>query len=97
MFVSPLSVQIVLALAYMGARGETAKELATLLSLPDDVEHTKAGYHSLIRVLQVSNSQKHFHNLAEFVIQLKVIYLKVIGLSIYVNMISTQLFFPLRI
>ncbi|XP_054262169.1 serpin B6-like isoform X3 [Macrosteles quadrilineatus] len=51
-FVSPLSVQIVLALAYMGARGETAKELATLLSLPDDVEHTKAGYHSLIRVLQ---------------------------------------------
>lgn len=52
-FVSPLSVQLVLALAYTGAKGDTAKELATLLSLPENIKDTYVGYQSLIKVLQV--------------------------------------------
>lgn len=53
MFVSPLSVQMVLALAYTGAKGDTAKELAGLLALPEKIDDVYAGYQSLIKVLQV--------------------------------------------
>uniref|UniRef100_A0A1B6GHB0 Serpin domain-containing protein n=1 Tax=Cuerna arida TaxID=1464854 RepID=A0A1B6GHB0_9HEMI len=51
-FVSPLSVQMVLALAYTGAKGSTADEVAKLLSLPDKLDNTYSGYNALIRILQ---------------------------------------------
>uniref|UniRef100_A0A1B6LQ12 Serpin domain-containing protein n=1 Tax=Graphocephala atropunctata TaxID=36148 RepID=A0A1B6LQ12_9HEMI len=51
-FVSPLSVQMVLALAYTGAKGKTADELAKLLSLPEKLDNTYTGYNALLKVLQ---------------------------------------------
>jgi len=49
---SPLTAQIVLALAYTGVKGNTAHELAKLLSLPDKLEDTYSTYNSLIKVFQ---------------------------------------------
>ncbi|XP_046667305.1 serpin B6-like isoform X4 [Homalodisca vitripennis] len=51
-FVSPLSVQMVLALAYTGAKGSTADEVAKVLSLPEKLDNTYSGYNALIRILQ---------------------------------------------
>lgn len=53
MIVSILCVQIVLALAFTGAKGATAVELATLLSLPEIADETTLwGFKGLIRVVQ---------------------------------------------
>lgn len=53
MIVCPLCIQIVLALAFIGAKGATATELATLLSLPEIADETTLlGLKCLIRVVR---------------------------------------------
>jgi serpin B len=54
-FISPISVEVVLALAYMGAAGNTAEQIASVLHLPADKEDVKAGFLSLLGVLKVRN------------------------------------------
>ncbi|KAK9501972.1 hypothetical protein O3M35_012590 [Rhynocoris fuscipes] len=58
--VSPISVQIVLALAYSGAKSNTAKEIASVLNLPHNLEEVLQGHKLLIEslknpVLKVAN------------------------------------------
>ncbi|XP_046667311.1 leukocyte elastase inhibitor-like isoform X9 [Homalodisca vitripennis] len=43
---------MVLALAYTGAKGSTADEVAKVLSLPEKLDNTYSGYNALIRILQ---------------------------------------------
>jgi serpin B len=52
-FISPVSVEVVLALAYMGAAGKTADQIASVLHLPADREVVKAGYLSLLGLMKV--------------------------------------------
>lgn len=54
-FISPISVEVVLALAYLGAAGNTAEQIASVLHLPADREDVKAGFSSLLGVLKVRN------------------------------------------
>lgn len=51
-FISPISVEVVLALAYLGAAGNTAEQIASVLHLPADREDVKAGFLSLLGVLK---------------------------------------------
>nr|AQM58442.1 venom serpin-like protein 1 [Pristhesancus plagipennis] len=50
--VSPISVQIVLALAYSGAKSNTAKEIASVLHLPDNLDEVLKGHKLLIQSLE---------------------------------------------
>jgi serine protease inhibitor len=56
-FISPISVEVVLALAYMGAAGNTAEQIASVLHLPTDREDVKAGFLSLLGLLKVRNDR----------------------------------------
>ncbi|XP_067006426.2 ipis-1 isoform X3 [Anabrus simplex] len=49
---SPLSVGAVMSMAWLGARGETASQLATGLRLPDSPSQVKAGFKNLLSSLQ---------------------------------------------
>uniref|UniRef100_A0A1V1FTD1 Putative serine protease inhibitor 1 isoform B n=1 Tax=Reticulitermes speratus TaxID=60591 RepID=A0A1V1FTD1_9NEOP len=51
-FISPISVEVVLALAYTGAAGNTAEQIASALHLPADREDVKAGFLSLLGLLK---------------------------------------------
>ncbi|XP_021919211.1 leukocyte elastase inhibitor-like isoform X4 [Zootermopsis nevadensis] len=55
-FISPLSVEVVLALAYMGAAGSTAKQIASALYLPPDREDIKAGFAEILGSLKSTGS-----------------------------------------
>lgn len=48
-------MEVVLALAYVGAAGNTAEQIASVLHLPADREDVKAGFSSLLSVLKVRN------------------------------------------
>jgi serpin B len=54
-FISPISVEVVLALAYTGAAGNTAEQIASALHLPADREDVKSGFLSLLGLLKVRN------------------------------------------
>ncbi|XP_049775708.1 leukocyte elastase inhibitor-like isoform X2 [Schistocerca cancellata] len=55
LFFSPLSIQVVLALVYFGAKGDTADELERGLHLPRDKQLTDNGINALMH--QLSESQ----------------------------------------
>lgn len=52
-FISPLSVEVVLALAYMGAAGSTAEQIASALFLPPDKDDIKEGFAAVLASLKV--------------------------------------------
>jgi serpin B len=52
-FISPVSAEIVLALAYMGAAGSTAEQIASTLHLPPDRDEVKTGFAALLGSLKV--------------------------------------------
>ncbi|KAH8245150.1 hypothetical protein KR032_005550, partial [Drosophila birchii] len=52
LIVSPLSVEIAMTMAYMGAEGKTADELQTVLKLPKDKKQVTRKYKELISELQ---------------------------------------------
>ncbi|PNF36971.1 Leukocyte elastase inhibitor A [Cryptotermes secundus] len=52
--ISPVSVELVLALAYMGAAGSTAEQIASALHLPLDREDVKTGFAALLGSLKSS-------------------------------------------
>jgi serine protease inhibitor len=52
-FISPVSVEVLLVLAYLGARGKTEAQIASVLHLPTDKEVVKAGFLSLLGLLKV--------------------------------------------
>ncbi|KAF4525564.1 hypothetical protein B566_EDAN015053 [Ephemera danica] len=52
---SPLSAQLVLVLAQLGARGRTAEQMKVGLALPEDVETVKTGFHELMESLTIAN------------------------------------------
>jgi serpin B len=52
-FISPVSVEVVLALAYMGAAGSTAEQIASTLQLPPDRDDVKTGFAALLGSLKV--------------------------------------------
>ncbi|XP_049948336.1 leukocyte elastase inhibitor-like [Schistocerca serialis cubense] len=72
LFFSPLSIQVVLALVYFGAKGNTAKELQRGLHLPSDKMITDNGINALMHRLNVDLQIKpapsprcsHGHDLA---------------------------------
>lgn len=49
---SPLSVEIALSMAYMGARAKTAQEMRNVLKLPDDKKEVAAKYKDLLSKLE---------------------------------------------
>ncbi|KAH8245155.1 hypothetical protein KR032_005551, partial [Drosophila birchii] len=49
---SPLSVEIAMTMAYMGAEGKTADEIRSVLKLPGDKKQVARKYKELIRELQ---------------------------------------------
>ncbi|XP_043653141.1 serine protease inhibitor 42Dd-like [Drosophila teissieri] len=49
---SPLSVEIALSMAYMGARGQTAQEMRQVLKLPEDRKEVAAKYKDLLTGLE---------------------------------------------
>ncbi|XP_043650524.1 serine protease inhibitor 42Dd-like isoform X2 [Drosophila teissieri] len=49
---SPLSVEIALSMAYMGARGRTAQEMRQVLKLPEDKKEVAAKYKDLLTALE---------------------------------------------
>ncbi|EDW88479.2 Spn2 [Drosophila yakuba] len=49
---SPLSVEIALSMAYMGARGKTAQEMRQVLKLPEDKKQVAAKYKDLLTELE---------------------------------------------
>jgi serine protease inhibitor len=55
--ISPLSAEVVLALAYMGAAGKTAKQIGSALYLPPDREDIKAGFAAILGSLKVRKGQ----------------------------------------
>ncbi|XP_047108921.1 serpin B6-like [Schistocerca piceifrons] len=56
LFLSPLSIQVVLALVYFGAKGDTAKELERGLHLPSDKQLTDNGINALMHQLNGSQN-----------------------------------------
>ncbi|XP_049775714.1 serpin B3-like [Schistocerca cancellata] len=54
LFFSPLSIQVILALVFLGARGNTAKQLSKGLHLPEDRNVTEDGISTLMSQLQES-------------------------------------------
>ncbi|XP_049854739.1 serpin B6-like isoform X2 [Schistocerca gregaria] len=54
LFFSPLSIQVILALVFLGARGNTAKQLSRGLHLPEDRNVTEDGISTLMIQLQES-------------------------------------------
>uniref|UniRef100_A0AB38ZE72 Venom serpin 1 n=1 Tax=Ectomocoris sp. TaxID=3104572 RepID=A0AB38ZE72_9HEMI len=50
--VSPISIQLVLALVYAGAKGNTAKEIANALHLPENLDEVLKGHKMLLEQLQ---------------------------------------------
>ncbi|XP_047107981.1 leukocyte elastase inhibitor-like [Schistocerca piceifrons] len=55
LFFSPISIQVILALVFLGARGDTAKQIARGLRLPEDRNVTEDGFSALTSRLQESN------------------------------------------
>lgn len=58
LIVSPISIQLVLALAYAGAKENTATEMAKTLHLPEKLDDVLKGHKMLIEQLQVIFSFK---------------------------------------
>lgn len=56
-FISPVSVEVVLALAYMGAAGSTAEQIASALHLPLDREDVKTGFAALLCSIKVKKDK----------------------------------------
>ncbi|XP_049772849.1 leukocyte elastase inhibitor-like [Schistocerca cancellata] len=56
LFFSPLSIQVILALVYFGAKGDTAKELERGLHLPSDKQLTDNGINALMHRLNESQN-----------------------------------------
>lgn len=56
LFFSPLSIQVVLALVFFGAKGDTAKELERGLHLTSDKEVTDTGFNVLMHQLNESEN-----------------------------------------
>jgi serine protease inhibitor len=56
-FISPVSVELVLALAYMGAAGSTAEQIASALHLPLDRDDVKTGFAALLGSLKVKKDK----------------------------------------
>uniref|UniRef100_A0A224XQL8 Putative serine proteinase inhibitor n=1 Tax=Panstrongylus lignarius TaxID=156445 RepID=A0A224XQL8_9HEMI len=52
LIVSPISADIVIALAYIGAGGNTQTEIAKALHLPDDLEYVRKEYKALLDYLR---------------------------------------------
>lgn len=52
MVMSGFSASAVLAMAFMGATGQTASEMQSGLALPEDQEHLRAGFEELFEVLK---------------------------------------------
>nr|ATU82442.1 venom serpin 3 [Lethocerus distinctifemur] len=52
LIVSPTSLMMVLSLAYIGSKGQTAKEIADALGLPSNSEDVLVGYNQLIQDLR---------------------------------------------
>ena len=48
LFFSPLSLEILLAMIYLGSKGDVSDEIQTALNLPDDNSILKEGYKELI-------------------------------------------------
>lgn len=51
---SPVSLQLALAMTYVGARGRTAEQMETVLHLPTDQDAVKTGFRQLLSSLKVS-------------------------------------------
>ncbi|XP_069678636.1 leukocyte elastase inhibitor-like isoform X4 [Periplaneta americana] len=51
-FISPVSLEVVMALAYMGARGNTAQQIKQSVHLPEDGEDVKANFKALMGSLK---------------------------------------------
>ncbi|GLG92684.1 Putative serine protease inhibitor 1 isoform B [Gryllus bimaculatus] len=51
-FFSPTSLEVVLALAHMGAKGKTAEEILAGLELPNDADLVKSGYNAIMKSLR---------------------------------------------
>jgi serpin B len=56
-FISPVSVELVLALAYMGAAGTTGEEIASALHLPPDRDDVMTGFSALLGSLKVKEDK----------------------------------------
>lgn len=54
-FFSPISIEVVLALAHLGAKGQTAKEIADALSLPNERTVIEDGFNALMSTLKVNH------------------------------------------
>ncbi|XP_046989138.1 serpin B6-like [Schistocerca americana] len=54
-FFSPISIQVILALVFLGARGDTAKQIARGLRLPEDRNVTEDGSSAIMTRLQENN------------------------------------------
>lgn len=54
MITSPLSLELVLALALTGAKGKTAEEIAKVIYAPKSLERILLGYSALVEALDVS-------------------------------------------
>jgi serine protease inhibitor len=57
-FISPVSVEVVLALAHMGAAGSTAEQIASTLHLPPDRDDVKTGFAALLGSLKVKKDKR---------------------------------------
>ncbi|XP_049951608.1 serpin B4-like isoform X2 [Schistocerca serialis cubense] len=55
LFFSPISIQVILALTFLGAKGNTAKEIARGLRLPEDRAVVEDGVGAVMNRLQDSN------------------------------------------
>ncbi|XP_049775716.1 serpin B4-like isoform X2 [Schistocerca cancellata] len=55
LFFSPISIQVILALTFLGAKGNTAKEIARGLRLPEDSAVVEDGVGAVMNRLQDSN------------------------------------------
>lgn len=51
---SPVSMHLALAIAYHGARGRTAEQMAAALHLPQDQDTVKTGFRQLLGSLKVN-------------------------------------------
>ena len=59
-FFSPYSVSSALAMTYLGARGETAKQMATVLRLPADHAEATADFTALNKNLNGDGETRHY-------------------------------------